>query len=387
MLDAGKVMDSDKLLKKELLEAYAKVVELQSQIERAAEGNRYITGNRSLTYLDYETINKEIFLSRMHYKVHTMPNSDKSIFHDALKGFEEYSKLKGYVVLLSIDTSLDNKVAYKFDFQTGSSYWSRNKIRDDLKDYLNRIKLNQGIDDIYAECTRLQEVQLKSTLRNRMSLIQHAFESQKSVYGAEVKKGEAKLEKKKKKIYKLEKKLSRISNEKNRSIEEKAALEIELSSKRVECEMLINDGVTKDSVIDHLKESISISLSEDKNVLNIENIGNFNMCEYKNRIDANHSNIMLDSPYATQTLEQSNKIDTILSQIIEQSKADPSITKSEYIDITSGVEIIQSELVSSTPNISKVERSLSNLGSVASITSLATQLSSQLAPFLSSSFM
>jgi hypothetical protein len=48
------------------------------------------------------------------YIVVDMPEKDRPFFHDLLKGFEDYAKLKGYDLSFSIDSSFEGRIAFKF---------------------------------------------------------------------------------------------------------------------------------------------------------------------------------------------------------------------------------------------------------------------------------
>jgi hypothetical protein len=268
----------EKSLEEQLKEAREEIKILNNQLKCSSPAkldtwiSTWFGNKKNISY------RKEIFLTYMDYKVYEMPNREKSIFHETLKGFEEFSKLKGYYVFLSIDTSLDNKIAFKFDLPDGSSKWSISKIKDDLDEYLNRVTENKGIDDVIVKCKKLQESQIKSTLKNRMLLIQHDYNSQKNVFAHELKKKDSEIQCSKKTISDLEKQLRNLENEKDSSEEEKAILEIELSNKRLECEMLINSTIDKDNVIEHLKDIVIRSISYDRKTININ--GGINMSNH-----------------------------------------------------------------------------------------------------------
>src|SRR5258708_34218562 len=48
------------------------------------------------------------------YIIVEMPEKERPLFHDLLRGFEDYSKLKGYHIAFSIDSSHDGRIAFKF---------------------------------------------------------------------------------------------------------------------------------------------------------------------------------------------------------------------------------------------------------------------------------
>jgi hypothetical protein len=48
------------------------------------------------------------------YIVLEMSEDKKALFHDVLKGFEDYAKLKGYEIRFSVDTGQPEKIAFNF---------------------------------------------------------------------------------------------------------------------------------------------------------------------------------------------------------------------------------------------------------------------------------
>ncbi len=55
------------------------------------------------------------------YIVLDLPEEQKSIFHDLLKGFEDYSLSRGYKVEFSVDNSIADKIAFKFTIMEAKS--------------------------------------------------------------------------------------------------------------------------------------------------------------------------------------------------------------------------------------------------------------------------
>lgn len=83
-------------LKEQLEEANAEIKWLRDQLEKS--NSKEGLWRKAIHYLyrgDDSALDRECLLNTMNYRIWYLPNNDKSIFHDTLKGFEEFSKLKG----------------------------------------------------------------------------------------------------------------------------------------------------------------------------------------------------------------------------------------------------------------------------------------------------
>ena len=77
-------------------------------------------------------------LSAGGYIIFDMPDAKKGIFHDLLKGFEDYAKLRGYEIMFSIDNSFANKIAFKFTLDSSGIVVSTKQVRQDLRQCLKK---------------------------------------------------------------------------------------------------------------------------------------------------------------------------------------------------------------------------------------------------------
>ncbi len=331
------------------------------------------------THFSINNEKKEKLLIWMDYKVFNMPNCEKNIFHDALKGFEEFSKLKGYIVFLSIDTSLNDKIAFKFDLPDGSSKWSRNKIYKNLDEYLIRIKENKGVDDIKVNCSKLQEFQLKSNLKNRMLIIQHAYTSFKEIFDFSLNRKDSEIKQGKEKIRLLQMQMESLEKDRNSGEEEKALLEMKLSDLRIENQLYQNECFRKDSVIEHLREILVESLSAQRQIINVN--GDLNMRKKIGNICADRSNVMIDSANSTQLINTQQDINELLNKMLKVSENDDGLSKKEYISISNSINEIKSQLECKNPDGHIIKENINFLGSVSSIASFAGQLTPLIATF------
>jgi hypothetical protein len=111
------------------------------------------------------------------YIVVEMPEKERPLFHDLLKGFEDYAKLKGYHIAFSIDASHDGRIAFKFTVKNDGFVVGPERVRQDFKEYVEQVK-NKDIDDLdgLPVITSLEEHNLLVTqLKNRISFLQHSY--------------------------------------------------------------------------------------------------------------------------------------------------------------------------------------------------------------------
>src|SRR5260370_39373144 len=70
------------------------------------------------------------------YIVIELPEKERPMFHDLLKGFEDYAKLKGYHIAFSIDSSHDRRIAFKFTVKNDGFVVGQERVRKDFKEYI-----------------------------------------------------------------------------------------------------------------------------------------------------------------------------------------------------------------------------------------------------------
>ena len=107
-----------------------------------------------------------------------LPDDKRSLFHDLLKGFEEYARLKGYSVSFSVDSTFARKIAFKFTLTDPDVVLSTEKVRKDLTEYLEKVssgELMNALDDL-PEIISMEEHHLVvTTLKNRITFLQVNF--------------------------------------------------------------------------------------------------------------------------------------------------------------------------------------------------------------------
>ena len=114
------------------------------------------------------------------YTVIELPDIEKSAFHDLLKGFEDYAKLRGYGVRVSVDSSLPNKFAFKFTFDSDSKFVTPTKAHGDLNEYFMRV---QSKDDFAALAKNMpghQHQVLLAAITLRIGLLDLTYDLEKN---------------------------------------------------------------------------------------------------------------------------------------------------------------------------------------------------------------
>ncbi|HEY3760678.1 MAG TPA: hypothetical protein VGN23_02925 [Verrucomicrobiae bacterium] len=114
------------------------------------------------------------------YIVFDMPDSQKPLFHDLLKGFEEYAKLRGYQINFSIDNSFADKVAFKFTLGNVGIDVSTKQVKQDLQDFINSVQKGDSLDNLPVVLSLEEHTLLLTCMKNRISFLQHNYNLQKN---------------------------------------------------------------------------------------------------------------------------------------------------------------------------------------------------------------
>jgi len=143
-----------------------------------------------LRYKEVETSNSSIKINNNHsneqadlggYITVDMPEERKSLFHDLLKGFEDYAALKGYKVNVSIDSSLSGKVAFKIVVNDFGIVGNRDSVKRDLNEFITKIQKGESLDDLESAVNDLEHSGLLMALKNRISMLQSQYEVQSNI--------------------------------------------------------------------------------------------------------------------------------------------------------------------------------------------------------------
>jgi len=110
-----------------------------------------------------------------------IPEERKPMFQDILKGFEEYSLLKGYKVTISIDTSESNRISFKITILDFGVTANRNSVKQDLNEYIHKIQTGDIDDDIPQVINPIDHSRVVMALRNRITFLQQNYEVEKNI--------------------------------------------------------------------------------------------------------------------------------------------------------------------------------------------------------------
>jgi len=109
-----------------------------------------------------------------------MPEAKKAMFHDLLKGFEDYAKLRGYVISFSIDNSSADKVAFKFTLNSSGINVSPQTVRRDINDYISKVQKGESLDEMPVVLSPEEHAVVLTSMKNRISFLQHNYNLQKN---------------------------------------------------------------------------------------------------------------------------------------------------------------------------------------------------------------
>ena len=145
--------------------------ERREQERDAARYDRYVQEKKE----DEDRIRSQSGGGSGGYIVLDLPDAQRGLFHDLLKGFEEYARLKGYGVSFSVDTTFHDRIAFKFTLTDPDVIVGNDRIRKDLREYLERVSQGDPLDDLPQVISIEEHEVLAATLRNRISFLQHSY--------------------------------------------------------------------------------------------------------------------------------------------------------------------------------------------------------------------
>ena len=102
----------------------------------------------------------------------------KTLFSDAMQGFSEYAKLKGYSITLAIDTSLPKKVGIKFVIMDVGVTVSTNTVRTDVDEYISKLKTSDNLRDMPIVTNPVEHERLVAAITMRFAYLKNEAELQ-----------------------------------------------------------------------------------------------------------------------------------------------------------------------------------------------------------------
>jgi hypothetical protein len=115
------------------------------------------------------------------YIVLNLPDEQKALFHDVLKGFEEYAGLKGYSIQFSIDNSAPNQIAFKFTVVGAGIQVSSQQVRSDLDEYMEKVRSGDPLADLPVVIPEAHHRSLLLAMQNRIIFLHHTYTAQANV--------------------------------------------------------------------------------------------------------------------------------------------------------------------------------------------------------------
>lgn len=158
-------------------------MELETKKQEAEEDRAYKENEiqEERARIERERFEDEMINSgRGGYIILDMAESQRLLFHDLLKGFEEYAKIRGYSVSFSIDSSQKDKIAFKFTIQDAGISISTQRVRNDFAEYLKKIKTGSDFDNLPIVISEEEHNLLLTTLKNRFAFLETNYKIQKN---------------------------------------------------------------------------------------------------------------------------------------------------------------------------------------------------------------
>jgi hypothetical protein len=115
------------------------------------------------------------------YIIIDVPETQKSMINDLLKGFEEFAKLKGYEIAFSSDNSIKNRFAFKFTITEVGVTVTTQQVRSDINGYINRVKNNDDFENLPILSTIEEHCLVVTALKNRLSMLRFNNTAQRNV--------------------------------------------------------------------------------------------------------------------------------------------------------------------------------------------------------------
>jgi hypothetical protein len=100
----------------------------------------------------------------------------KTLFADAMNGFADFAKLKGYNVKVSLDTSLPGKIGIRITILDAGVTVSTASVRRDVDEYIKRLRSADDLSDMPMATNPVEHRLILSALQARFSYLQTQVE-------------------------------------------------------------------------------------------------------------------------------------------------------------------------------------------------------------------
>ena len=106
----------------------------------------------------------------------SIPDEYKSFFHDTIKGFEEFAKIRGYRVSIAIDTTPPGKVGFRFTILDRGVTVSTETVKRDVDEYIARFRETDTLDDMPIIIDPIEHERLKAVISTRFITVKNNAE-------------------------------------------------------------------------------------------------------------------------------------------------------------------------------------------------------------------
>lgn len=136
---------------------------------------------KSVNNINIESSQNEPVSDLGGYITINIPEDKKSGFQDILKGFEEYTSLKGYKVSISSDLSIQDKISIKITIDEFGVTTNINNVKRDLNEFMEKIYNGDSLEDLPQVLPSLEHQKIIMALTNRINFLQQNYQMEKKM--------------------------------------------------------------------------------------------------------------------------------------------------------------------------------------------------------------
>lgn len=170
----------ERRLRQQELDLEARRLEAESEAQEKEREHRDMQEYERSRREEEEAIRKSAGTGTGGYIVVDLPDDRRPFFHDLLKGFEEFARLKGYFVSFSVDTTFPARIAFKFTLQEGGITVGPERVRKDFEEYVSRVRSGGDLNDMPVIISLDEHELVVTALKNRISFLQHTYRLQQN---------------------------------------------------------------------------------------------------------------------------------------------------------------------------------------------------------------
>lgn len=107
------------------------------------------------------------------YAFFDIPDEYKALFSEAMQGFTEYAKLKGYNISFAVDATPPGRVGIKFTILDAGVTVSTATVRKDVDEYINKLRNSDDLRDMPIVADPIEHGRLVSAITMRFTHLRH----------------------------------------------------------------------------------------------------------------------------------------------------------------------------------------------------------------------